>query len=57
MTHRRIADIDEVMAWTNAANTKPILGFADIVKQHGALCGILESGHEQGLAGRWSVIS
>ncbi|MFZ5812465.1 MAG: ABC transporter substrate-binding protein [Thermodesulfobacteriota bacterium] len=45
----RVADIDEVMAWTNAANTKPTLGFADIAKQHGALCGILESGHEQGL--------
>ncbi len=49
----RTAGIDEVMAWTHAANTKPTLGFADIAKQHGALCGILESGHEQGLlAGR-----
>ncbi len=49
----RIVGINEVMAWTTAANTKPTLGFADIAKHHGALCGILESGHEQGLlAGR-----
>ncbi len=43
---------DAVMAWTDAANTKPTLGFADIACEHGMLCGILESGHEQGaLAG------
>ena len=43
---------DVVMAWTNSVNTKPTVGFSDIAKQHGLLCGVLESGHEQGfLAG------
>lgn len=43
---------DEVMAWTTAAIARPTLGFSDIAKSHGMLCGILESGHEQGrLAG------
>jgi ABC-type uncharacterized transport system substrate-binding protein len=43
---------DRVMAWTNSVNTKPTLGFSDIATQHGLLCGVLESGHEQGyLAG------
>jgi ABC-type uncharacterized transport system substrate-binding protein len=40
---------DEVMAWTNAENRKPTLGFSDVAKKHGVLCGILESGYEQGL--------
>jgi len=43
---------DDVMAWTNAHNTKPTLGFSDIAKDHDLLCGVLESAHEQGfLAG------
>ncbi len=43
---------EEIMAWTLAAMAKPTLGFADIAKEHGMLCGILESGFEQGkLAG------
>ena len=43
---------ERVMAWTNSVNTKPTLGFSDIATQHGLLCGVLESGHEQGyLAG------
>ena len=40
------------MAWTNSVNTKPTLGFADFSLDHDILCGVLESGHEQGfLAG------
>ncbi|NDY56592.1 hypothetical protein G3N56_07525 [Desulfovibrio sulfodismutans] len=44
----RIVPPDEVMAWTVAAAAKPTLGFSDIAKEHGMLCGILESGREQG---------
>jgi len=48
----RVVPPDAVMAWTNAANARPTLGFSDIAKDHGLLCGVLESGHEQGyLAG------
>lgn len=48
----RIVTPDEVMAWTNAVNAKPSVGYSDIAREHGMLCGILESGHEQGfLAG------
>lgn len=48
----RIVPPEEVMAWTLSAIRKPTLGFADIAKEHGMLCGILESGREQGrLAG------
>ncbi|WP_051261903.1 ABC transporter substrate-binding protein [Desulfovibrio inopinatus] len=44
---------DTIMEWTNGANTLPTLGFSDIAMNHGLLCGILESGHEQGfLAGQ-----
>jgi len=43
---------DVVAAWTNSVNRLPTLGFADYSLKHGHLCGILESGHEQGfLAG------
>ncbi|MDQ7832705.1 MAG: hypothetical protein RDU30_13300 [Desulfovibrionaceae bacterium] len=43
---------EEIMAWTLAAMAKPTLGFSDIAKEHDMLCGILESGYEQGaLAG------
>ena len=49
----KVVPPDEVMAWTNAVNTKPTLGFSDIAKGHGILCGVLESGREQGwLAGK-----
>jgi ABC-type uncharacterized transport system substrate-binding protein len=48
----RVVSPDDVMAWTNSANTRTTLGFSDIAKDHGLLCGVLESGHEQGfLAG------
>lgn len=41
-----------VIAWTNSVNKKPTLGFSDYVQGQGILCGVLESGHEQGyLAG------
>ncbi len=44
---------DEVMAWTNAHNDKPTLGFFESSEEHGMLCGVLESGTEQGyLAGQ-----
>jgi len=41
-----------VSAWNNSVIHVPTLGFADYAKEHGQLCGILESGEEQGyLAG------
>lgn len=43
---------EKVMEWTNSVNKKPTLGFADFSLDHSILCGVLESGHEQGfLAG------
>lgn len=49
----QVVSPDAVMAWTNSVNTRPTLGFSDIAKDHGLLCGVLESGHEQGyLAGK-----
>lgn len=43
---------DKVMAWTNSENRLPTLGLLDYSKEHGQLCGVLESGQEQGfLAG------
>lgn len=49
----KVASPDKIMAWTNATMNNPTLGFSDIAVQHGILCGILESGHEQGyLAGK-----
>lgn len=51
-TTGKIVSSEEVMAWTNSVNTKPTLGFADFSLDHGILCGVLESGEEQGfLAG------
>ena len=48
----KVVPPDEVMAWTNSVNTLPTLGFSDIAMEHGLMCGVLESGHEQGyLAG------
>ncbi len=48
----RVVTPDAVMAWTNEVNRKPTLGFVDFAQDHGLLCGVLESGHEQGyLAG------
>ncbi|MDP3428327.1 MAG: ABC transporter substrate binding protein, partial [Humidesulfovibrio sp.] len=42
----------KVIAWTHTVNKKPTLGFSDYVRAQGILCGVLESGHEQGyLAG------
>ena len=47
-----VADADQLAAWNNANIRKPTLGFADYAREHGLLCGILESGEEQGyLAG------
>ncbi|HWR04100.1 MAG TPA: ABC transporter substrate binding protein [Humidesulfovibrio sp.] len=43
---------ETVMAWTNAANRLPSIGFTDYAVGGGLLCGVLESAHEQGyLAG------
>lgn len=51
-TTGQVTPPDKVMAWTNSVNKKPTLGFSDIAKPHGLLCGVLEAGHEQGhLAG------
>ena len=51
-TTGRVAPPEKVSAWTNAVNKRPTLGFADYAQEHGLLCGVLESGREQGsLAG------
>lgn len=48
----QVAPPDKVMQWTNSVNKRPTLGFADFSLDHDVLCGVLESGHEQGfLAG------
>ena len=48
----KVVPASEVSAWTNAATRLPTIGFADYAREHGQLCGILESGEEQGyLAG------
>jgi len=50
-TTGKVVSPEEVMAWTNSVNTKPTLGFADFSLDHGILCGVLESGEEQGFLG------
>lgn len=48
----QVVPADKVMAWTNSANRLPTLGLLDYARDHGLLCGVLESGQEQGwLAG------
>lgn len=48
----QVVPADEVMAWTSANNKLPTAGLVDFSANHGLLCGVLESGHEQGyLAG------
>lgn len=48
----KIVPPETVNQWTTRANKLPTLGFADYVLEHGQLCGVIESGHEQGaLAG------
>jgi ABC-type uncharacterized transport system substrate-binding protein len=43
----------EIMQWTIANSALPVVGFLDFVVENGALCGVVESGEEQGLcAGR-----
>jgi len=49
---RTIGRADTVNAWTQKANKLPTTGFADYVLNQGQLCGVIESGREQGaLAG------
>lgn len=44
--------VEDVVRWLNSVVCKPTLGFADFSVDHGLLCGVLESGAEQGyLAG------
>uniref|UniRef100_B8DLD2 ABC transporter substrate-binding protein n=1 Tax=Nitratidesulfovibrio vulgaris (strain DSM 19637 / Miyazaki F) TaxID=883 RepID=B8DLD2_NITV9 len=44
---------ETVRDWNLSVLRKPTLGFSDAMRDHGHLCGILESAHEQGLlAGR-----
>lgn len=51
-TTGKVVPAEKVVAWNTAEIHKPTLGFADYAKQGGLLCGILESGEEQGyLAG------
>ena len=45
----KIVPPETVNDWTTKANKLPTLGFADYVLEHGQLCGVIESGHEQGL--------
>lgn len=48
----QVATPEEVMAWTRTAAKVPTMGLVDFAADHGVLCGVLESGHEQGyLAG------
>jgi len=44
----KVVPADSVNAWTRKANKLPTLGFADYVLGHGQLCGVIESGQEQG---------
>lgn len=48
-TTGRTVSADAVNAWNTANNKLPTLGFADYAEGHGLFCGVLESGHEQGL--------
>jgi ABC-type uncharacterized transport system substrate-binding protein len=51
-TTGKVVPADKVMAWTNSINRLPTLGLLDYAQEHGLLCGVLESGEEQGyLAG------
>jgi len=52
-TTGKVVSPDKVMEKTNAINNLPTLGFSDSAYDHDLLCGVLESGHEQGYrAGR-----
>lgn len=48
-TTGRVVPSETVIAWTNSVNKLPTLGFADYAVGDGLLCGVLESGREQGL--------
>jgi ABC-type uncharacterized transport system substrate-binding protein len=48
-TTGQVVPAETVIAWSNAANRLPTLGFADFAKEHGMLCGVLGAGKEQGL--------
>ncbi len=48
----KVATPEQVAAWNQRHIRKPTLGFADYARDDGTLCGIIESGEEQGfLAG------
>lgn len=52
----KVAEPDAIMDWTNSVITRPTIGFSDVAKEHSLLCGILESGYEQGyLAGKMAL--
>lgn len=44
----KVVPADTVNAWTKKNNKLPTTGFADYVLEHGQLCGVIESGQEQG---------
>lgn len=49
----KVVPAETVRDWNLSVLRKPTLGFSDATRDHGHLCGILESAHEQGLlAGR-----
>jgi len=47
----KVATPGEVMEWTLAACGKPTVGFANFAEEDGIMCGVLESGYEQGFEG------
>ena len=47
----RVATPAEVMYWTLAACGKPTVGFANFTEDDGVMCGVLQSGYEQGFEG------
>jgi ABC-type uncharacterized transport system substrate-binding protein len=47
----KVATPGEVMDWTLEACGKPTVGFANFAEEDGIMCGVLESGYEQGFEG------
>jgi ABC-type uncharacterized transport system substrate-binding protein len=52
----RVATPAEVMDWTLSACGKPTVGFVSFAEDDGIMCGVLESGYEQGFEGGRMVL-
>ena len=52
----KIATPGEVMDWTLSACGKPTVGFLSFAEEEGVMCGVLESGYEQGFEGARMVM-